>query len=352
MAHDREPDGEDEPREQQVVRQVAQVVRVEIDVHEPEHDQQRTEPPVADDQQRDPEDTEGDEDRVGGRNEVLHDLRHRRPGGLDAVEREEVHVAAELGAADQVEEAVPRREPAVDLVRSDLGTQRDVEVRQEPDGERAGRLHEDPRVLADLAARVDEHEHDDDRHDRDRQPVVRDAQAAQQSPEEQVPVAPLVAPDERTVEEGRDEQEVEPVHLGERGLLPERARERETQRGGGRDHRADVEADHDQDRDADRGGRGNRREHVGSPRHAPDRDRRERLHQERVERVAGRVHDPETGGDHLGLGPVTDAHAGQHSPDVDDGGDDGRDDGGHGGRHRWLSDPVQHRDGWYRHLAP
>ena len=171
---------------------------------------------------------------------------------------------------------------------------------------------------------------------------------AEQRSDEEVAVASLVAPDERAMEEQRDEQQVEPVHLGEGRLLPERAGEGQAQRRRGGDDRAHVEADHDQHGDPDRERPPRPPENtLARQANGPDRDRRERLHQERVERVAGRVHDPEPCRDHLRLGPVADAHAGQDGPDVDGDGHEGRDDGGHGGRHRWLAESVEHRDGWY-----
>ena len=48
--------------------------------------------------------------------------------------------------------------------------------------------------------------------------------------DDEVAIAPLVAPHERPMDQERDEEQVEPVHLGERRLLPERPRERQAQR--------------------------------------------------------------------------------------------------------------------------
>ena len=42
--------------------------------------------------------------------------------------------------------------------------------------------------------------------------------------DDEVAIAPLVAPDQRPMDEERDEQQVEPVHLGEGRLLPDASR--------------------------------------------------------------------------------------------------------------------------------
>ena len=74
---------------------------------------------------------------------------------------------------------------------------------------------------------VDEDEHDDDRHDRRGEDVVRQRQAREEGAEQEIAVAPLRPPDERPVEDGRDEEEMEPVHLRERRLEPELAGDRQ-----------------------------------------------------------------------------------------------------------------------------
>ena len=211
------------------------------------------------------------------------------------------------------------QERAVRLGRSGERAQRQVEIGEEPERERRPGLDQQHRARRDLAPGVGEHEEHDDRDDRDRQAVVRDAQPAEQRPEEEVPVAPFLAPHQRPVEQQRDEEQVQTVHLGEGRLLPERPGEGQGERGREGDDRADAEADRDQDHD--------RRPPPAAAtadsrfaRYATDldRDEAEQLPDQRVERVAGRVEDPEPGGDHLGLGPVAEADAGQQGPDVHD----------------------------------
>ena len=183
-----------------------------------------------------------------------------------------MHVAAELRAADVPEEPVPGQERGVHLRRTERGPERQVQVRQQAEHEPGTGPDEQPRRGGKLTAGVDQHEQDHERHDRDGQAVVRHAQPGQQRTEQEVARAAFGAPHQRPMEEQRDEQQVEPVHLGERGFLPERAREGQRQPGPGGDHRADAEPDEDQDRDADRSRGSDRRQQVGPIRHRPDRD--------------------------------------------------------------------------------
>ena len=139
------------------------------------------------------------------------------------------------------------------------------------------------------------------------------------APRSEVPWAPRGAPDERAMEEQRDEQQVERVHLRERGFLPERPGERQREPGGGRDDRADPEPDHDQDGHPDHGRRGRRRQQVHPPCDRPGRDEREQLAEQDEQGVAGRVHDPEPVRVQLGVRPVAEADAREERPDVDEG---------------------------------
>ena len=148
--------------------------------------------------------------------------------------------------------------------------------------------------------------------------MVRDAQPAEQRAEQQIAIAPFLAPHERPMEEQRHEEQVEAVHLGEGRLLPDRPGEGQGERGREGDDRADSEANGDQDHDPDRRGGGHGREQVRAIRHRLDRDEAEQRPDQAVQRIAGRVEDPESGGDHLGLGPVAEADAGQQGPDVHD----------------------------------
>ena len=168
-----------------------------------------------------------------------------------------------------------------------------------------------PRAAGELVSGVHEHEQHDDRHDRDRETVVRDAQAADQRSDEQIPRTPGRAPDERAMEQQRDEQQVKRVHLGERGFLPERPGERQREPGGSRDDGADPEPDHDQDGHPDDRCRGRRRQEVHPPCDRAGRDEREQLAQQHEQGVSGRVHDPEPVRVQLGVRPVAEADAGR-----------------------------------------
>ncbi len=95
------------------------------------------------------------------------------------------------------------------------------------------------------------------------------------------------------MEQEGDEEQVETVHLGERGLLPQRAGERQGQPGARGDHRPDAEADHDQHRDPDRGCGSGCRQEVGPVGNGSDGDQREGLVEQDVQGVARRVQDPE-----------------------------------------------------------
>ena len=117
-----------------------------------------------------------------------------------------------------------RQERAVGLGRSGERAQGQPEVGEEAEGEDRSGLDQEHRPRPDLAAGVGEDEQDDDRHDGDGQAVVRDAQAAEQRSEQQVAIAPLLSPHERPMEEQRDDEHVQAVHLGERRFLPDRAR--------------------------------------------------------------------------------------------------------------------------------
>ena len=144
---------------------------------------------VAKHEDADTDDAYDEEADVRERDEVVDDLGHRRPGGFEALDRGEMHLATELRSADMGEEAVPGEEPAVHLGRPERRTQDQVEVRRQAQDERDERLEEDDRFPRDLAPSVDQDERDDDRDDRDGEPVVRDAQATEERTDEQIPVA-------------------------------------------------------------------------------------------------------------------------------------------------------------------
>ena len=112
--------------------------------------------------------------------------------------------------------------------------------------------------------------------------MVRERQAGNEGAEEEIAVAPVGPPHQRPVEEGRHEEEMEPVHLGERGLEPELAADRECQAGRDREDRARAEPDRDQDRRTAGRGRRDRREQLGPEAERSDRDQAEELSEQDV----------------------------------------------------------------------
>ncbi len=195
----------------------------------------------------------------------------------------------------------------------------------------------------DLPAGVDQHEHDDDRDDADGERMVRDAQAGDEGTDQQVARPSLVAPDQGAVEQQRDEQQMERVHLREGRLFPERP-------GEGQGERAAIAiAGRTPSRTAistatpTAAAAAVADKRVRSPGDRGDRDQAERLADQRVERIARRVEDAEARQQELGLGPVTEADAGQERPDVDDGRDREGCEGGKAGRADPLADAVDRR---------
>ena len=185
LGADRHPEREDQPGRQQVVREVAEVVRVDVDVEDRQEGQQEPEPPIADEEDEEPDDARRHEHDVRQRHQLIEDVRERGPRGPGALDRSEVHVPPELGAADVVEEPVPGEECAVDVGRSGerrgaAGTGRGADRPRTPPND----LREHERVRGDLAAGIDQHEQDHDRDDADGQRVVRDAQAGEQRADE------------------------------------------------------------------------------------------------------------------------------------------------------------------------
>ena len=138
------------------MRQVAVVVRVEVHVDRAKHGEQQAEPPVAQQQDGDADDPGDEEDDVRQRQDVVDDPGHRRRRRADALGRQEVHGAAELGAADMGEEAIPGQERPVHVGRAERCPDRDLQVRHQPEHERAAGPDEQPGVPNELAPRIDE----------------------------------------------------------------------------------------------------------------------------------------------------------------------------------------------------
>jgi hypothetical protein len=157
--------------------------------------------------------------------------------------------------------------------------------------------------------------------------AARDRQAGQEGAQEQVAIAATLAPDQRAVDDEGHQHEVEGVHLGERGLLPQRPARAKHEAGGGGNDWSRPQPATDEHGQPDRSGGGDDLEQARSEGDGADRDQAEEVAQQGVQRVAGRVGDAELGGDHLHLRPVADADAGQHRHEVDDAGNHGRGDG-------------------------
>jgi hypothetical protein len=175
-----------------------------------------------------------------------------------------MHVTAELGAADEARETLPRGELAIDRRWTGQPTQRDEQVERDADQSQQGRLTQQGRPLEQARPRVEEHEQDDDRDDRHRQEVVGNRQPRKETAEQQITVSSLSTPDEGAVDDGGHEEEVEAVHLGERGFQPERAAHRQAQSGGRRNHRPRTEAGRDQHGRRGRPSGGHGREEIGA----------------------------------------------------------------------------------------
>ena len=183
-------------------------------------------------------------------------------------------------------------------------------------------------------------EQDDQRDGGQGQHVVREGQPRQQSPEQEVPVPPLLPPDERAVEEEGDEQQVEPLHLGIRRLLPQRTGHRQGEAGRQGNERSDTQPAQHEHQDADRRTCRDRREQVHPVGDRADRDERGELPEERVQGIARRMEHPELGGHHLRLGEVPEADSRQEGSHVDGqcdrGACAGRPRTGPGGRQGWV----------------
>ena len=243
-----------------------------------------------------------------------------RPPG--AVDRQEVHVLAELAPLTRSKNPFQVRNRPYTSAGPGEGPERQVQVGEQADHEgadlpaagragaprsRAGHRHSTNRMTIGTTLIGEA--------------VVRDAQPGEQRADDQVAVR---RSSRQTRARWRSSATSSrwSVFISEKVAssqsVPVKARAR---RRAARDHGSDAEPDGDQDGDPDgRGGRG-RRQEVGPPGDRLDRDQAEHLAEQRVERIAGRVEDAEARQQQLGFGPVAEADAGQQRPDVDDRGD-------------------------------